>query len=139
MLNINLKGKKLVKSGTSYIVQINKYYMRNVYLLLLFSKCLFWGQKSFAQISNGDLVFSTDSVHIVRLFFKQPHYWDTLVQRYDTEHSEYDHYGDDSAKPLLASIQIDGKKMDSIGVKLKGNLSNSITTNKKGIAFTMPF
>ncbi len=131
MLNTNLKRKNLVKSGTNYFVLINKFFNQKTYRLILFSICIFFSQKSFAQISNGDFVFSTDSVHIVRLFFKQPHYWDTLVQRYETEHSEYDHYTDDSAKPLLASIQIDGKKMDSIGVKLKGNLSNSITTNKK--------
>ena len=131
MLNTNLKRKKKFKSRTNYFVQISKSYMPKVYRHILFFICIFFGQKSFAQISNGDSVFSNDSVHIVRLFFKQPHFWDTLVQRYDTEHSEYDHYGDDSAKPLLASIQIDGKKMDSIGVKLKGNLSNSIPTNKK--------
>ena len=84
-----------------------------------------------AQISNGNNVFSTDSIHEVRLIFSQPHYWDTLVARYDKEHSEYDHYEDDSAKPLLASVKIDGEKADSVGVKLKSNLSYSIPTNKK--------
>ena len=131
MLNTNFRSNKIFKSGTNYFVQISKSIKPKVYRLILFLLCIFLGQNSFAQFSNGNSVFSNDSVHIVRLFFTQPHYWDTLVQRYDTEHSEYDHYGDDSAKPLLASIQIDGKKMDSIGVKLKGNLSNSIPTNKK--------
>ena len=131
MLKTNNKRKNLVQSATHYLVQIIKPFIRKTYRFILFPIFIFCSQKSSAQISNGNIVFSNDSVHVVRLFFKQPHYWDTLVQRYDTEHSEYDHYGDDSAKPLLASIQIDGIKMDSIGVKLKGNLSNSITSNKK--------
>lgn len=127
--NANVCFKTLVK----FFVKKKKNNVNISSRLLVLAIIICISQKSNAQISKGESVFSTDSIHEVRLFFSQPHYWDTLVARYEAEHTEYDHDADDNAKPLIASVRIDGKKMDSIGVKLKSNLSYSIPSDKKPI------
>lgn len=84
-----------------------------------------------AGIPNGETVFRQDSIHIIRLTFTQPHFWDTLIARYEAAHDVNSMDVEDNAEPLLASIEIDGKQLDSVGVKLKSNLSYSIPTDKK--------
>lgn len=79
------------------------------------------------RASDGNSVFIIDSIHVVKLWFKQPHYWDTLMERYQSVHTM------DTADviPLLAKMSFDGKIVDSIGVKLKSGSSFEIPSNKK--------
>lgn len=103
----------------------------SVFFVIAINTCT--TQKSYGQFSNGTSVFSTDTIHEVRLFFSQQHYWDTLVNRYEKSHDVNTNEIQDDAEPLIASVLIDGIKMDSVGVKLKSNLSYSIPSNKKPI------
>jgi spore coat protein CotH len=80
-----------------------------------------------AAHETGNTIFKMDTIHEIRLTFNQPAFWDTLVKTYRNYH---DIDSLDKNK-LLANVQIDGHKLDSIGVKLKGNYSFSIPTDKK--------
>ena len=88
--------------------------------------------RSFALVTNGVKVFRTDTIHEVRLYFSQPHYWETLVSNYEAAHDENLHQSETvDTTVIMASVRIDGIKIDSIGVKLKSNFSYSISTDKK--------
>jgi hypothetical protein len=93
-----------------------------IILVILF--CVLFKQ---VHAGNGIGIFNQDTVHEIRIYFSQTHYWDTLTVRYEKVH-EID---TGTVKPVMASIVIDGKKIDSVGVKLKGNFSYSIPTSKK--------
>ena len=98
---------------------------------LLITFIIFFSHSVFAYSQNGENIFIQDSIHVVRLTFSQPHYWDTLVARYEAAHDVKSQDIEDNAEPLMANVEIDGQKLDSIGVKLKSNLSYSIPSNKK--------
>lgn len=79
------------------------------------------------QVKTGKTIFNIDTIHEIRLTFSQPSHWDSLMLAYNSFH-EIDSL---DTFQMRATIQIDGKKIDSIGVKLKGNYSFSIPTDKK--------
>jgi len=65
----------------------------------------------FSQSTAGDSTFSSPVIHTVKLYFSQSNWWDSLV----------------AYKPLdtmmLASVEIDGVYLDSVGAQFKGNSS----------------
>lgn len=101
------------------------YKNRIIFFSVLFLICI--GFKSNATLQNGESVFTMDSVHEIRLYFTQSHYWDTLLSNYESTH---DSIPLDKGF-LMANVRIDGKNLDSIGVKLKSNLSYTIPSDKK--------
>lgn len=80
-----------------------------------------------SQVKTGRSIFNMDSIHEIRLTFSQPAHWDSLMHAYNSFH-EIDSL---DTVQMRATVQIDGKKIDSVGVKLKGNYSFSIPTDKK--------
>lgn len=96
--------------------------MRLPILLIIFS-CLACISKSNTPLS----IFESDTIHEVRMHFKQIKYWDTLISKYEQFHDS-DVFGQDL---ILADVIIDGVTLDSIGVKLKSNFSFSIPGDKK--------
>lgn len=96
------------------------------------SICIFLGSFlcliniSIAQQAPGDNFFGYTDVHTIKITFNQPSYWDSLTlyrqQGIQTGVNQY----------LLASVEIDGQVIDSIGVRFKGNSSfNSYPGDKK--------
>ena len=96
--------------------------MRLPFLIILFI-CLTCISKSNTPLS----IFELDTIHEVRMHFKQIKYWDTLISKYEQFHDS-DVFGQDL---ILADVIIDGVTLDSIGVKLKSNFSFSIPGDKK--------
>lgn len=71
----------------------------------------------FAQ--SGQNVFDESFVHEVRVTFTEPNFWDTLSTNYNNTLN--------SGAPkvyLIASVEIDGIVVDSVGVRQKGFFSN---------------
>jgi spore coat protein CotH len=77
---------------------------------------------TFAQ-TTGNTVFSGIKVHTIKLYFKQPHYWDSLTTYYSQGNEQY----------MVAKVIINGTVLDSCGVRLKGNSSYSIPGKKKSM------
>jgi len=64
--------------------------------------------------------FFSDTVHTVHVYFDDPDYWDELDATHTTE--EY----------IMCSVVFDAvDTLDSVGIRLKGNSSYGIPTNKK--------
>jgi spore coat protein CotH len=81
---------------------------------------------------NGDKIFLKDTIHEIRLTFKQPKFWEILTSNYETAHDINLHENERvDTSVIMAKAVIDGIKVDSIGVKLKSNSSYSILTDKK--------
>jgi len=82
--------------------------------------------------TNGEKVFSQDTIHEIRLFFKQPKFWETLVANYDAAHDINLRESETvDTTVIMASVSFDGVKIDSVGVKLKSNSSYTIPSEKK--------
>ncbi len=82
--------------------------------------------------SGGEKIFTQDTIHEVRLFFKQKKFWETLTANYDYAHDiNYAENERSDTSVIMANAKIDGINVDSIGVKLKSNSSYSIPTDKK--------
>ena len=73
---------------------------------------------SFEQ-DNGLEMFDESYVHEIRITFEQEEYWDSLEYYYEQ-------YLEDDApkKYMVASVEIDGDFIDSVGVRQKGYFSN---------------
>jgi hypothetical protein len=69
--------------------------------------------------SNGNELFDESYVHEVRITFEQEDFWDSLEYYYE----QYLDYGADK-QYMMASVQIDGNTVDSVGVRQKGYFSN---------------
>ncbi len=67
----------------------------------------------------GDYLFSTSSIHTVKIYFSQSGWYDSLI----------------AYKPLdikmLGKVEIDGYLVDSVGIQFKGNSSFNIPSKKK--------
>ena len=102
-----------------------------VFIFLLF--LIFSAKSGYCQnaAKTGKTIFNIDSIHEIRLIFSQPAHWDSLMNAYNMTH-EIDSM---DTFQMRATVQIDGKKIDSIGVKLKGNYSFSIPTDKKPLTY----
>ena len=76
------------------------------------------GQTAFGQ-SNGTDVFDESYVHEIKLTFNQVDFWDSLEFYYSD-------FLDNGApkRYMLASAEIDGNMIDSVGVRQKGFYSN---------------
>lgn len=79
------------------------------------------------EVNTGDTIFRMDTIHEIRLTFSEKDNWDTLENRYNRFHDidSLDRF------MAMATIEIDGVSVDSVGVKLKGNYTYSISTGKK--------
>ncbi len=87
---------------------------------------------SFAQSIAGDSLFNTLQVHSIYINFSQSGYWNQLVNN-----KAYDD-ANDSSTYIPASVIIDGKQVDSVGIQFKGNSSYyNYPSNKK--PFTLSF
>lgn len=78
--------------------------------------------------TNGNAIFDESFVHEIRITFEQEAYWDSLLFYYT--------YAEDKTY-LMASIEIDGNTIDSIGVRKKG-LSSALVFDSK-IPFKVDF
>jgi spore coat protein CotH len=102
--------------------------LRYIILILLFIASAYYSRAA----NNGEKVFKQDTIHEVRLYFKQPKYWETLVKNYEAAHDENLHENElVDTTVIMADAKFDGVKIDSIGVKLKSNSSYTIPTDKK--------
>jgi hypothetical protein len=88
-------------------------------LLLLFTSVFLILNSAFSQGTEGDSLFYSPTIHTVKIYFSQSHWWDSLV-----------YY-----KPLdfkmLAAVEVDGTFIDSVGVQFKGNSSYNAPGKKK--------
>ncbi len=88
--------------------------MKNLLTLILLAA----GWTSFGQ-DDGDNMFDETIVHEIRITFEQTDFWDSLEYYYD------DYLNNDADKVyMLASVEIDGNTIDSVGVRQKGFYSN---------------
>lgn len=76
----------------------------------------------FAQ-NPGDVVFAGNKVHSINLIFQQPNFWDSLTYYYSLGTEQY----------MMASAEVNGILIDSVGVRLKGNSSYTHPNNKKSL------
>ena len=76
------------------------------------------GNALFSQ-SNGLDMFNETYVHEIRVTFTETNYWDSLEYYYN----DFLDNGADK-KYIVASVQIDGNTIDSIGIREKGYFSN---------------
>jgi spore coat protein CotH len=95
-----------------------KYYKFHAFFIIIF---LFF-QSASAQ-NPGDNIFTGIQVHTIKINFPQPDFWDSLTYYYDQGLEQY----------MAATVTLDGNKMDSIAVRLKGNASYSHPNNKKSL------
>jgi spore coat protein CotH len=96
---------------------------------LLFVLLLLCPFLSNAQNRVGEKIFKNKFVHEIRISFSQPHYWDSLLAYYESSLDS----SNLKRNSLMASVELDGDKVDSVGVRLKGYLSFSIPSDKKSI------
>ncbi|MBL0103496.1 MAG: hypothetical protein IPP51_06890 [Bacteroidetes bacterium] len=73
----------------------------------------------------GKSFFDKDSIHVIRLYFNECNYWDSLVT--------YKKLLDSLETPtyLQAGVFIDNKKFYSVGVRFKGESSYDFYPGKK--------
>lgn len=87
--------------------------------------------KSPAQ-TTGDSLFNDNTVHSIFINFSQGNFWTLLVNN-----KAYDD-ANDSSTYIPATVIIDGKQLDSVGIQFKGNSSYyNYPSNKK--PFTLSF
>lgn len=98
--------------------------MRNLVLICL----IFFIHSSgiLCQYPGGN-VFTYDGIHDIRISFDQENFWDSLLF-YKEEGDLIDQY-----TYMVASVDFNGKLIDSTGVRLKGNSSYWGGGNKKSI------
>ena len=77
-----------------------------------------WGSVGYAQ-ENGVDMFDDSYLHEIRITFTQVDFWDSLEYYY----TQYLDFGAEK-QYMMASIEIDGTTLDSIGVREKGYYSN---------------
>ncbi len=100
--------------------------MKNTLLSLKFVAvamlALLLGMRTHAQSTDGDAIFDVPGIHDVHVTFAQPGFWDSL-----TTYKPLDKF-------MMATVDIDGTVIDSIGIQLKGNSSyNSYPGVKKSM------
>jgi hypothetical protein len=86
------------------------------------------GVRTTVAQNPGDTTFQSSIIHDINITFTQPNWWDSLM--YYKMHADSFNLGTQS---MMANITIDGKTIDSIGVKLKGNSSFGYPGQKKPI------
>lgn len=97
-------------------MNIKRIYLPTVILLIL----------SISLSGQGNTLFGYDKVHEIRLTFESDNYWSILSSNYDNSPSDVPYE--------MATAEIDGNTVDSIGVRLKGFSSYFFTDgNKKSI------
>lgn len=74
---------------------------------------------SFSQNNDGDSLFNNPVIHDVYLNFSQTGYWDSLVANYTA-----DVY-------MKCDVVVDGRVLNNVGVKMKGNSSYNNPSKKK--------
>ncbi len=75
---------------------------------------------------GGKKIFDSSILHEVKIQFNQVDYWEQLTNNYK-DNLEYE----DDIPYIIASIEIDGEKLDSIGIRFKGFTSFQDSTDKK--------
>lgn len=85
--------------------------------LLILVASLLLGSQSFSQ-SNGNEMFDNTYVHEIRFTFEQENFWDSLEYYYSSATL------DEGVQDMLASVEIDGNFIDSVGMRQKGQFSN---------------
>ena len=94
-----------------------KFKLSYIVLLFIFFNVSFSGAQN-----DGDGLFGFPGVHILKISFKQPSFWDSLTANYSLD------------KMMEADVEIDGFVLHRTGVQLKGNSSyNSYTGVKKSM------
>lgn len=88
--------------------------MRNIILSIITLSIT----SSFAQ-HNGLDMFDESFVHEIRISFEQEDYWDSLEYYYE-QYLEFDA----PKQYMVATVEIDGTVVDSVGVREKGYFSN---------------
>ncbi len=73
----------------------------------------------------GKAFFEKDSIHVIRIYFTQCNYWDSLVNHKKL----YDSL--EISNHLQANIIIDNKKIYSVGIRFKGESSYEFYPGKK--------
>ena len=71
------------------------------------------------KAQSGQNLYDESYVHGIKITFSDPNFWDTLTTHYDN----YLNLGAPK-KYMMATVEIDGNSMDSIGVRQKGYFSN---------------
>jgi spore coat protein CotH len=85
-----------------------------------------------AQNTAGDSLFNDTSVHSIYMNFSQGNYW-TLLQNNKTNDD-----ANGTSTYIPATVIVDGKQLDSVGIQFKGNSSYyNYPSNKK--PFTLSF
>ncbi|NOQ74955.1 MAG: T9SS type A sorting domain-containing protein [Crocinitomix sp.] len=85
---------------------------------ILLSIIAFSFTSSFGQ-HNGTEMFDESFVHEIRISFEQEDYWDSLEYYYE-QYLDFDA----PKQYMVASVEIDGTVIDSVGVREKGYFSN---------------
>ena len=73
----------------------------------------------------GKSFFEKDSIHVIRIYFTQCSYWDSLVNNKKL----YDSL--EISNHLQANLIIDNKKIYSVGIRFKGESSYEFYPGKK--------
>lgn len=96
-------------------------HMKKLFFLLLA------GQLAFSAKSQnpGDTIFNAAQIHIIKLYFNQSHWWDSLTANYPLD------------EKLLAGMEFDGIWYDSVGAQFKGNSSYNNMSMKKSFKVDM--
>ena len=71
--------------------------------------------------SSGSILFSETAIHEFRFYFDEEDYWNDLL---NTHHTEF---------YVKAGLNIDDYHLNDVGVRLKGQSSWHIPSNKKSI------
>ena len=74
-------------------------------------------------------IFRIDTIHEIKIHTNVPNYWEILINHYNQYHD-----ADTNDKtPIMVDVLIDGQRIDSVGIKLKGNFSFEIPSDKKSM------
>ena len=93
--------------------------------IIVFLGLFFLGYPKNEALAQGETIFKTNILHEVRFYSLSPATWDTIVARYPRK--EY----------TLINVKIDGTRIDSVGVRIKGN--NYHISQKKKQALKIDF
>lgn len=89
----------------------------------LFGIFLLVASAALAQTPPASLVFDKDGVHEIRLKFAQTDYWEQLTTNYETN--------EDDVPYIEASLVWGETKLETVGVRFKGNSTYTGATTKK--------
>ncbi len=108
---------------------------RNKIVLLLFFFCLTVTIVDAQEVKEvntkkskkdyGKAFFEKDSIHVIRIYFTQCNYWDSLV------HNKKMYDSLEISNHLQANVIIDNKKIYSVGIRFKGESSYEFYPGKK--------